>query len=64
MSDFVRECTPSYFNNEGQEVVNEKGEKKFRSYTGEPYGPGWYAFEKLLADWREQGDMAGLELER
>jgi cyclohexanone monooxygenase len=64
MSSFVAECTPSYFNNEGQEIVNAKGEKKFRSYTGEPYGPGFYAFEAMLQKWRDKGDLEGLELGR
>lgn len=49
---FQRECTPSYFNNEGEE--------KIRWYLGEPYGPGFYAFDDLLRTWREQGDLAGL----
>lgn len=62
MSAFARECTPSYFNNEGQEVTNEKGGTKLRSYTGEAYGPGFYAFETLLQDWRDKGDLEGLEL--
>jgi cyclohexanone monooxygenase len=63
LSAFARECTPSYFNNEGEEVENEKGEKKLRSYLGETYGPGFYVFEKLLEDWRAKGDMQGLVLE-
>jgi cyclohexanone monooxygenase len=62
-SAFSRECTPSYFNNEGEELVTEKGERKLRSYLGETYGPGFYAFEKLLEDWRAQGALEGLELE-
>ncbi|CAN7591765.1 NAD(P)/FAD-dependent oxidoreductase [Phenylobacterium sp. LjRoot219] len=62
ISAFQRECTPSYFNNEGEEVVTEKGEKKLRSYLGETYGPGFYVFEKLLEDWRAQGDLEGLVL--
>lgn len=53
-TQFARECTPSYFNNEG--------EKKLRSIFGEPYGPGFYAFEKLLQDWRDRGDLEGLVL--
>ena len=53
-SQFARECTPSYFNNEGEE--------KLRWIFGEPYGPGFYAFEDLLAAWRASGDLAGLEL--
>jgi cation diffusion facilitator CzcD-associated flavoprotein CzcO len=53
-TQFARECTPSYFNNEG--------EKKLRSIFGEPYGPGFYAFEDLLKAWRDRGDLQGLEL--
>jgi len=63
MSQFQRECTPGYFNNEGETQLNEMGEEKFRSALGELYGPGFYAFEKLLQDWRDQGDLAGLVLE-
>jgi cyclohexanone monooxygenase len=49
---FQRECTPSYFNNEGED--------KIRWYLGEPYGPGFYAFDDLIREWRERGDLAGL----
>ena len=48
---FWRECTPGYYNNEGEEV--------FRSHLGEPYGPGFYAFDRLLKEWRDKGDMEG-----
>ena len=51
---FAADCTPGYFNNEG--------EKTFRWYLGEPYAPGFYAFEDLLERWRNDGGMAGLEL--
>jgi len=54
VSAWARECTPSYFNNEGEE--------KLRWIFGEPYGPGFYAFEELLEKWRNQGDLAGLVL--
>lgn len=49
------ECPPSYLNNESG---------KFRYYLGEFYLAGFTAFEALLAQWRERGDMAGLELRR
>ena len=52
LTQFQRECTPSYFNNEGSE--------KIRWYLGESYGPGWNAFEQLMLDWRNQGELAGL----
>jgi cation diffusion facilitator CzcD-associated flavoprotein CzcO len=53
-SQFQRECTPSYFTNEGQVKAPWA---LFRSY-----GPGWDAFQKLLADWRDKGDLEGLVL--
>ena len=57
ISEFQRECTPSYFNNEGEAQVNSKGEKTYRWYLGESYGPGWDAFQQLMRDWRDQGDI-------
>jgi cation diffusion facilitator CzcD-associated flavoprotein CzcO len=54
VTQFARECTPGYFNNEGEE--------KFRWYLGESYGPGFYVFEKIMDEWRAKGDMAGLVL--
>jgi cyclohexanone monooxygenase len=52
---FERECTPGYYNNEGEE--------KRRWFLGEPYAPGFYAFDKLLRAWRERGDLEGLRIE-
>jgi cation diffusion facilitator CzcD-associated flavoprotein CzcO len=54
ISQFTRECTPSYFNGEGS--------KKQRWYAGETYGPGWLAFEKILQEWRDDGNMPGMEI--
>jgi cyclohexanone monooxygenase len=48
-----RECPPSYFNNDGDTSKN-------RWYLGESYGPGWDAFEQIVADWRRDGELAGL----
>jgi cation diffusion facilitator CzcD-associated flavoprotein CzcO len=53
-SQFQLECTPSYFTNEGQVKAPWA---LFRSY-----GPGWTAFQKLLEDWRNKGDLEGLVL--
>jgi cyclohexanone monooxygenase len=53
-SNFERECTPGYYNNEG--------EKKHRSHLGDPYWPGFYAMEDLLEAWRETGKLEGLVL--
>ncbi len=51
--DFLEECTPGYYNNEGRpaELSGRNGS----------YGGGSIAFFQLLADWRAEGAMAGLE---
>nr|MDT0664010.1 hypothetical protein [Micromonospora sp. DSM 115978] len=53
-TNFQRECTPGYYNNEG--------EQRIRSVLGDPYWPGFYAMEDLLQAWRDAGDLAGLAL--
>jgi hypothetical protein len=52
---FLRECTPSYLNGEG----DPEDENRFVAgrFTGGPI-----AFFALLAAWRKAGDLAGLEL--
>jgi cyclohexanone monooxygenase len=54
MTDFLKECTPGYYNNEGGPVI--------RSHLGEPYGPGFYAFDELMKEWRDRGGLEGLIL--
>ncbi|MBV1691954.1 NAD(P)/FAD-dependent oxidoreductase [Novosphingobium sp. G106] len=56
-SVFQTECTPSYFNNEGDQ-------QKKRSIFGEPWGEGYYAFEDMLQRWRDAGTLDGLALTR
>jgi cyclohexanone monooxygenase len=53
---FAAECTPGYYNNEGQPnpIAVQNG----------PYGGGPIAFVKLLEEWRAAGDLAGLEIRR
>lgn len=50
---FQEECTPGYYNNEGQPSA-------LAARNGS-YGKGSIAFIKLLEDWRAEGGMAGLE---
>ncbi len=52
---FQESCTPGYYNNEGQPATGA-------GLTGSSYGKGPMAFFQLLADWRDAGDFAGLEL--
>ena len=54
-SEFLRECTPGYYNNEGM-PSNMVGA---RSGT---YGAGSPAFFKLMKEWREKDDLEGLDL--
>ena len=54
-SQFQQECTPGYSNNEGEATR--------RWFLGEPYGPGFHAFDKLIRAWREKGDLAGMIVE-
>ena len=51
---FLKECTPGYYNNEGKvELMNKKNSS---------YGAGPVAFTKVLETWRAEGDLKGLEL--
>jgi cyclohexanone monooxygenase len=56
-SAFDLSCTPGYYNNEGRGF----GEG-VRSFLGDYFMPGFYAFDNLLKEWREKGDLDGLEL--
>jgi len=54
-AELLADCTPGYYNNEG-------GKQK-RSHLGDVYAAGIYAFNAMLEDWRNKGDMQGLRLE-
>ncbi len=54
-SAYQNECTPSYFNNEGDQT-------KKRSLLGDTWGQGYYAFDAMIAAWRDAGPLEGLEL--
>ena len=51
---FQEQCTPGYYNNEGQPAAG--------GFLGSSYGNGPMVFFQLLADWRDSGTFAGLEL--
>jgi cyclohexanone monooxygenase len=50
---FLDACTPGYYNNEGNAGSG---------LAGGTFTPGINAFNALLAQWREKGDMEGMEL--
>jgi len=50
---FQEQCTPGYYNNEGQPGVG--------GFLASSYGNGPMPFFQLLSDWRDAGSFAGLE---
>jgi cation diffusion facilitator CzcD-associated flavoprotein CzcO len=52
---FQAECTPGYYNNEGQ--VRAVG-----GFTGGQYGGGPVEFFRLLNEWRAEGNLRGLAI--
>ncbi len=51
---FLEACTPGYYNNEGRPAE--------RTVRNGSYGGGSPAFTRLLAQWRAEGELAGLEV--
>jgi cation diffusion facilitator CzcD-associated flavoprotein CzcO len=51
---FQEQCTPGYYNNEGQPAAG--------GFLGSSYGNGPISYFRLLADWRDAGSFTGLEL--
>jgi len=52
---FQESCTPGYYNNEGQPQAGA-------GLIGASYGDGPMAFFARMREWREAGDLAGLDL--
>ena len=52
---FQMECTPGYYNNEGQ--VRRGG-----GFTGGQFGGGPVEFFRILDSWRREGNLAGCEV--
>jgi cyclohexanone monooxygenase len=53
-SDFLRECTPGYYNNEGM-LSDLAVQNSF-------FGGGSIAFFRMLDEWRTEGSLRGLDL--
>ena len=53
-TEFLEQCTPGYYNREGKGVQG--------NMQNSSYAPGINAFNALLKEWRERGDMEGMEL--
>ncbi|MEM6707126.1 MAG: monooxygenase, partial [Acidobacteriota bacterium] len=53
--EFLEACTPGYYNNEGKPNPVSR--------QNSAYGKGPIPFFRKMAEWREEGTMAGLEAE-
>ena len=52
---FLQDCTPGYYNREGTVGTGA-------SMQNSPFAPGINAFNALLAEWRDKGDLAGMDV--
>jgi cyclohexanone monooxygenase len=52
--EFLSACTPGYYNNEGDTSAG--------GLLDQVYTPGINQFNAMLAEWREKGDLEGLQL--
>jgi cyclohexanone monooxygenase len=55
VEQYFAKCTPGYYSNEG-ETGNRHG------FMNEQYGEGPTRFFELLAEWRAEGTLHGLEV--
>jgi cyclohexanone monooxygenase len=51
---YLQECTPGYYNGEGHvsPQVARNG-----AYSG-----GWFKYQQILSEWRESGELPGMEV--
>lgn len=54
--EFYRECTPSYYNNEGEP-------SKYKGFLSQRYGGGFARYREMVLTWLDEG-MPGLEFSR
>ena len=54
MSEYLASCTPGYYNAEGSEKSASDG------FLQGHYPEGGLKFYEMLAEWRAQGDYAGM----
>ena len=53
MTDYLAQCTPGYYNNEGK---SGSGEGFFEGH----YPDGAVNFFQMLSEWRDEGELSGL----
>jgi cation diffusion facilitator CzcD-associated flavoprotein CzcO len=54
-ANYFKECTPGYYNNEGKESI--------AAVRSAWHGHGSPAFFRVIKEWREAGDLAGLDIQ-
>lgn len=55
-------CTPSYYNNEGEMFKAVSPEEQMKKARGAPYGDGVESYVRVLEAWRKEGNMEGLTI--
>jgi len=56
LSNILESCPPSYFTNEGEK------EAKWFLFRG--WGLGWDNFQQMLQEWRDEGSMQGMRIDK
>ncbi|MDA0823836.1 MAG: hypothetical protein O3C28_15660 [Proteobacteria bacterium] len=56
MTDYLKACTPGYYNAEGNAKSNSDG------FLQGHYPEGGLRFYEMLAEWRAKGDYVGLKV--
>ena len=54
-AQFQMDCTPGYYNNEGQP-------RQGRGFITGQYGGGPVEFFRILEEWRKEGNLQGLDI--
>jgi len=57
MTEYQKACTPGYYNGEGKATRSED------LFFGNRYGDGAMAFYRMLANWRQEGQLQGMMLQ-
>ncbi|KAI1477690.1 FAD/NAD(P)-binding domain-containing protein [Daldinia eschscholtzii] len=59
----VTVCTPSYINNEGKAIdPTASPQEQMKQARASPYSAGLNAYIKELQDWRDEGNLKGIEV--
>jgi len=58
----VKNCTPSYYNREGEADRERSSTEQMKAARSAPWGQGIESYLEVLGDWRSKGDLQGFEV--